>query len=184
MVFSLKYIILFCWFTIGFKQDQPVKSWNESYRLSWSDFRAKPDNLVSAAAITASGITFGFSIKQTDKNQVISYSTEIHAHFYPESSWYKKGRADNHVLGHEQLHFDITELYARKLRLRIGRLKVSNTIGKKLKEINESINFELAEVQNRYDKETDFSRNQESQIKWKVYIQAELQKLSKFKSVD
>ena len=179
----LRIFLVICCF-LSVQKDEPVLSWNESYRLSWNDFKAKPNKSIDAVAITASGITFSFSVTQTDSGQVVNYSTEVHAHFYPEQSWYKIDQADNHVLGHEQLHFDITELYARKFRQRISKLKPTNIIRKELKQIHNTINKELAQMQNNYDNETNYSRNFEAQAKWKVYVEAELKKLSKYKSID
>lgn len=175
------FLLIFCLFCI--KQEEPVLSWSNAYKLSWADFKAPPNTNTSAAAVTASGITFGFSITQTDKNQVVSYTTDVQAHFYPEQSWYKKELADLHVLGHEQLHFDITELFARKFRQRISGLKVSNTIKKELNRIHNEVNKELEETQNNYDTETDYSRNVEAQAKWKTFVETELKKLSKYKLV-
>ncbi|TBN04917.1 DUF922 domain-containing protein [Hyunsoonleella flava] len=163
--------------------DEPVMSWQEAYRLTWNDFKAKPKYSSSAVATAASGITFGFSIRESD-DRVISFTTEVHAHFYPEQSWYKPERADNHVLGHEQLHFDITELFARKFRKRISLLKTTNDVAKRLRAIHRNINKELAEFQNQYDTETDFSRDIEMQLQWELFIKKELKKLDYFKSAD
>ncbi|WP_445736502.1 DUF922 domain-containing protein [Mariniflexile sp.] len=174
-------LIVCCFLFVA--QDEPVISWNEFYKLSWSDFKATPNKSENASAITASGITFGFSVKQTD-TRVIGFTSNVHAHFYPEQSWYKVKEVDAHVLGHEQLHFDITELYARKFRQRISQLKVSNTIGSQLKKLHNTIKKELASKQNTYDAETDYSQIAEQQAKWKAYIVIELAKLSKYKSVD
>lgn len=175
-------LIFLCFFCV--QKDEPVLSWDASYKLSWLDFKAKPNMNDGAVAITASGITFGFSITQTDKNEVVSFTTDVHAHFYPEASWYKIERADNHILGHEQLHFDITELYARKFRYQISQLDISNSIRKQLKKTHNTINTELSQMQTKYDNETDYSRNFESQAKWDVFVNAELDKYSKYKSVD
>lgn len=174
-------LIFYCFLFI--QQDETVISWSESYQLSWTDFKAKPNQTERAVAITASGITFGFSIKQKD-SRVISFTTDVFAQFYPEQSWYKPDEADAHVLGHEQLHFDITELYTRKFRQRINQLKVSNSISSQLKKLHIAINKELAMKQDAYDAETDYSRNVEQQAKWKAHIVAELTKLSKYKLVD
>ncbi len=176
------FLILCC--LVCFQNDEPVISWNESYKLSWSDFKDKPQKHNDVAAVTASGITFGFSIRQTDRNQVVSFNTDVHAHFYPEQSWYKVEVADNHILGHEQLHFDITELYARKFRHRISKLRVSNNVRRQLKKIHNDINSELSRLQTQYDNETDYSRNYEAQVKWHKIIKAELKAFSKFKSVE
>jgi hypothetical protein len=175
----IRILLVFCSFFLV--QDEPVISWNESHKLSWSDFKDMPDTNVSAVAITASGISFGFSIRQTD-HQVLNFSTEVYAHFYPEQSWYKPESANAHILGHEQLHFDITELYVRKFRYRIGQLKLSNQIKTELKTLQKTINLELKQLQNQYDVETNYSRNFEAQAKWETYIAQELKKLSKYES--
>lgn len=158
-------------------------SWKDTYRLTWNDFKAKPKYNVNAVATTASGITFGFSIRESD-TRVISFSTEIHAHFYPDQSWYKPESVNDHVLGHEQLHFDITELFARKFRKRISLLKTTNDVAKRLREIHKNINKELTAFQDKYDAETDFSRNIEVQLQWEVFIKKELKILDYFKSTD
>lgn len=178
----IRILLVVCCFIWG-QNNEPALSWNESYKLSWSDFKAKPNKRVSAAAVTASGITFGFSIKQTD-DRVISFQTEVNAHFYPEKSWVKPELADNHVLGHEQLHFNITELHARKFRQQISELKTSQSIKNELRQLHKSINKDLEKMQNTYDAETNYSIYAEEQAKWGLFIAQELQKLSKYKSVD
>ncbi|MGB5419955.1 DUF922 domain-containing protein [Algibacter sp.] len=175
------FLIICC---VCVQDTEPVLVWDASYKLSWTDFKAKPDMSDAAVAITASGITFGFSITQTDSNDVVSFETDIHAHFYPEQSWFKAEQGDNHILKHEQLHFDITELHARKFRYRVSQLKLSNSIRKELKKINSEINSELAQMQNKYDSETDYSRNFESQTTWGTFMNAELAKYSNYKSIN
>lgn len=178
----IRIFLLICCF-VFVKKNEPVLSWNESYELSWIDFKGKPNNTVSATAVTVSGISFGFSISESN-SQPISFTTEVHAHFYPEKSWFKPMLANNHVLGHEQLHFDITELHARKFRQQISKLKISNTIKNDLSNLRNEINKALEKMQNNYDTETNFSRQVEFQSKWQLYIDEELEKLSKYKSVD
>ncbi|WP_372938074.1 DUF922 domain-containing protein [Seonamhaeicola sp.] len=175
----IRILIVFCSFLLI--QEEPVLSWSESYKLSWTDFKGSPNLQDSAVAVTASGISFGYSIKQTN-NEVTNFSTQVHAHFYPEQSWYKPDRAGIHVLNHEQLHFDITELHARKLRYEINKLKITNHVKSELKTLQKTINLELKNTQNKYDLETNFSRNIEAQAQWKAYIAQELKKFSKYKS--
>lgn len=173
--------IVLCLLFFMQNNDKVVISWRDNYRLTWHDFKAKPKHSVNAVATTASGITFGFSVRESDKH-VISFTTEVNAHFYPEQSWYKPERANKHVLGHEQLHFDITELYARKFRKRISLLKTTNDVTSRLRAIHKIINEELAAYQNKYDTETDFSRNIPVQQQWEAFIKTELKTLDHFKS--
>lgn len=183
MIFIIRLFLIFLCCVLIVPKDQPTLLWNESYKLSWSDFKAQPNYQTDAVAVTASGITFGFSIRELDSKPV-SFTTEVYAHFYPEKSWYKSELVDNHVLGHEQLHYDITELYTRKFRKQISELKISNTIKSDLKLLHKNINRALKKMQNTYDTESDFSRHEDSQFKWKRYVETELNKLSEFKSLD
>ena len=109
--------ILFCFLVLGFARssNEETMTWNESRKLTWADFKAQPNYDSNAVALTASGITFGYSVKTSGK-RIVDFSTTVEAHFYPKKSWHFKDKSDAYILGHEQLHFDITELYARKFR--------------------------------------------------------------------
>ncbi|MFS4482858.1 DUF922 domain-containing protein [Hyunsoonleella sp. 2307UL5-6] len=176
-----KIIVIVVFLVFFFKYDkEPTIPWSANYKLTWDDFKAKPSNNSSAVATTASGITFGFSVKQSD-TRVISFTTEVYAFFYPQQSWYKQEHANKHILEHEQVHFDITELYARKFRKRISLLKTTRDVAKRLRITHKTINKELANFQNKYDTETDFSRNINKQLEWQALIKIELKKLDDFK---
>ncbi|TXG35634.1 DUF922 domain-containing protein [Seonamhaeicola maritimus] len=176
----IRLVFLLCCF-LCVKNDEPVIAWNDTYKLTWSDFKGEPDIYSSAVATTASGITFGFSIKQTN-GRAVSFKTNVNAHFYPKKSWYKPDRANIHVLNHEQLHFNITELFARKFRYRISKIVISKSLKEELQNLHKTINKELAMMQDKYDDETNHSRSIEFQSKWEGYIKLELKKYSKYKS--
>jgi len=156
-------------------------AWNDQRKLTWNDFKAKPKANTSAVALTASGITFGYSVKQSN-TEIISFNANVESHFYPNKSWFIKERADNYILAHEQLHFDITELHVRKLREQISKLKVSNSIKNELNILHKNSNAKLSEMQHLYDKQSQHSIHKEAQVKWQYYIKKELKKLEAFKS--
>ena len=80
---------------------------------------------------------------------------------------------------HEQGHFDITELYARKLDDAIREYSFNPKKFKTdLDQIYKEIMEEKEEVQNQYDLDTDFSRNPEKQSEWLKKIQRELTRYS------
>lgn len=172
-------IFLLCF--VNFQTEKPVISWQENKSLTWKDFKGKPKLNSHAVAETASGISFGFSVKKTN-NIVVSFSTEVNTYFYPENSWVNPDRATPYILGHEQLHFDITELFARKFRKDISELKVSNSVKDQLQILYQNNQEELGVMQRQYDLETNHSKNPEIQNKWQLYIKEELNKLSKYKS--
>jgi hypothetical protein len=156
-------------------------SWNHDYRLEWSDFEGQPTEGTSVVAVTASGITFSFSTKKT-RTRLVDYNYIVKADFYPEKSWYSKHRASNNILNHERLHFDITELFARKFRERIDNTRFNLSISSQMERIHNAINSELEAMQNLYDAETNHSQNIEKQKEWQAKIIIELNKLANYGS--
>jgi subtilase family serine protease len=72
-------------------------------------------------------------------------------------------------------------LFARKFRHQIGKTTFSIQIKEEIDKLNKALNTELKDMQEKYDQESNFSRNKETQRKWQRYIQIELKKLSKYK---
>lgn len=154
--------------------------WDEAYRLSWSDFRAAPQEDVDAVAITASGLSSSLSARTTS-TRLVDYTITITANFYPDKSWYKPERVDEIVLAHEQLHFDITELNARKLRKKIAEYNFTLNIKSELNILVNNANKELAVMQEQYDSQSNYSMEIEGQKKWQIYVRNELKKLASYK---
>lgn len=161
--------------------DAETIEWNESYKLSWEDFKGAKEINSDAAAVTASGITFSYSVRKTDE-RITSFEAQAFAHFYPESSWFIESRCNDHILKHEQLHFDITELHVRIFRYRIAQLKVSQNIKSQLNALHKEINKELEEMQEAYDTQSQNSINKESQSKWNAYVAENLKRFENYKS--
>jgi len=175
-----KFIYLFLFFISFQPSEEEYILWNENHRLEWNDFKGAPIINGDAAAITASGLTFSFSARTTS-TRLVDFTAIVEAHFYPNQSWYIKEHVNNIVLAHEQLHFDITELHARKLRKQIDEANFSVNIKKEISKLHTNINKELKEFQKKYDTETNYSRSIETQKEWQIFVNQELKKLSKYK---
>ncbi len=155
-------------------QENETIAWTE-VRLTWKDFKAEPPRSGRVAATTASGISYQFSTSGT-KN-ALSIDFVIATHFYPEKSWYNPVLGDDFVLSHEQLHFDITELFARKLRKELSETTFTHeNVKSKVKAIYNKNNKALNDYQNRYDEATNFSRYLEQQMLWNKKIAEALKK--------
>lgn len=156
-------------------QDYDTIAWNAKNRLSWNDFRGEAPVNSRAAAVTASGITYRFSTSSTKDD--IEFDFKVDTYFYPNKSWYRPELCDQVILSHEQLHFDISERYARKMRQRLTEETFTRSnVKAKVKSIYKQINEELAEFQNQYDAETNFSRDREQQLVWNEKIAASLKR--------
>lgn len=144
--------------------------WNENRKLTIEDFKGKvPANQGERAATTATGIKYSYS-QDNKKIEVLTY-----AYFDAQKSWIDKSKYTAQLLNHEQRHFDISEIYHRKLKKAINQeLKKSknpqNIIAKRFKEIyGQSVN-----LQSLYDRETDYGRNIEKQKEYDAKIDAML----------
>lgn len=155
-------------------QEYETILWSIDHRLSWADFRAKPNGPARAAAITASGISYQFSTLESNGEFELDYT--VHTYFYPNKSWYQPEVCDEIILSHEQLHFDISELFARKMRRLLATTRFTKNVKAEVKSIYRKINKELAEFQNQYDDETNYSRNHEQQLLWNKKIAEALSK--------
>ena len=174
-------LISFCFFLCV--SDNEGIIWSHADKLTWQNFKAKPQAEIDAVALTVSGISFSYSLTQK-ANKEYAYKTFVEANFYPEKSWVKVKDSTNYILSHEQLHFDITELYARKLRKRISEFRFTQNIRLELNTINDDINNELELIQDQYDVETNHSILPEMQNKWQNFIKNELLEVAQFSSIN
>ncbi len=181
MIYRLFFILILGLGLIGQSGKETVLEWQETAQLKWSDFKGQPENHGDVVALTASGISFEFSIQ--DKNgKPVGFNSTAKAHFYPKRSWVHLKKASTHVLKHEQLHFDITELYLRKFRKDISNLKLSNQIKKELTSTYQNINKDMAVMQRSYDQETNHSRDTVAQLLWQHKIDSVLKDYANYKT--
>ncbi|EAQ99811.1 hypothetical protein FB2170_15856 [Maribacter sp. HTCC2170] len=149
-------------------------SWESDKKLYWKDFKGKVPGGSRAAATTASGISYEFSTSYEGNRMLVDYT--VSTFFYPTKSWYKPEKCNDVTLAHEQLHFDISELFSRKMRKRMDNATFTKNIKSEVRKIYKEILIELSDYQNRYDDETDFSRNIEQQKVWIKKIEEALKK--------
>ena len=146
--------------------------WNKARKLTWNDFKGKAPSDTPVAALTASGISYSFSSVEHGDGMAIRYI--ITANFYPSRSWYQPRYGSDNVLAHEQLHFDITELFARRFRRQLDTTQFTKNIKAEVGAIFKQINKELLEYQDRYDLETNSSRLLDRQREWQLKVRKAL----------
>ena len=175
---SKYFLLIFCLLLLPLNEE--AIEWHDALKLDWNNFRGEPDSNNNAVAITASGLTFGYSLEQTN-GKITSFQANVKAHFYPDKSWYKIKQVNETILMHERLHFDITEWHARQLRQQMAQLEPSQNIGKTLDNLYYQMSQTLRNTQSQYDLESDHSRNIENQFLWQEKVAKELKKLERFK---
>jgi len=177
---SLVFILFFISMQCAVAQDVEL-SWNTDEKLKWSDFNATPDRSHPYAAITYSGMSYGFSAEVVNGKVFIDYT--VKCFFVSNKSWVKKRYiGDVELLKHEQLHFDITELFTRKFRKELSTMNFTENVKAEIKAVYKRLTSEKVTVQEQYDSETDHSKNEQAQKVWQLKIDSELQKLLEFAS--
>ena len=175
----IKKIVIFVFVLfISFSEQEEIV-WSETNRLSWENFKGTPDNSRKAVALTASGISYSLSATVVKKGTVI-IDYDVKSFFYPNDSWYKKKRVNKTVLLHEQLHFDITELHARKFRKILSERTFTENVKAEVRKIYKRINNELLLFQKEYDIATNYSIKTKKQLEWTNIVATELLKYKKY----
>ncbi|MGB5236783.1 MAG: DUF922 domain-containing protein [Flavobacteriaceae bacterium] len=155
----------------GYSQEEEIP-WSVDFRLKWSDFRGQARENSRIAAVTASGISYRFSSVERDGYYEVKY--EVSTFFYPEKSWYQPQKCDDLVLSHEQLHFDIAEIFSRKMRRTIDNTQFTENVKAEINAIYRKTIEELEVFQDRYDTETNYSMNRAAQLRWNKEIKEAL----------
>jgi hypothetical protein len=145
--------------------------WSKDYKLQWKDYRAKNSNDYNKnniAAETVYRIEYGNKYRRND-----TLCLDILTVFLKKESFYEPNYINSidtifsqEALQHERIHFDIAELYARKLRKdiikRLNKFKykksdyVMYVIGKLYDKETSECNVQQALL----DKETDIGKSE------------------------
>ncbi|MGI8893024.1 MAG: DUF922 domain-containing protein [Bacteroidia bacterium] len=172
-------IALFLTFNSG--PDLPDRThlivWDQSRTLLFDDFKSAGGPKGKEAALAVVGMEYSASM--TSK----LYQVSIVTMFDTQKSWFSKEEIGNDfVLKHEQGHFDIAEIHARRLRKTIALSKFNNkNVFDKVSAMYKEANKKLHQDQQLYDKETDHSIKFENQLTWNEKILLELLSLEEYK---
>jgi hypothetical protein len=154
-------------------KDEEMIEWNASRRLTWSDYKGSPDPASDAAASTTTYL--GIQYKMDEKG----FSYKIQCRFSLTRSW-GRNKTD-FILKHEQGHFDIAEIFARKLNKKMSEYQFNKATYKTdLKSIYDGITKGKETLQDLYDSETDHSRKKQQQLEWSEKIEKMLGELKDY----
>ena len=145
------------------KKEEDYVPWSYDRKLSWEDFKADTPSETADAALTTTYV--GFSYSKTGSR--INYNIECK--FQKSRSW---GRVKtDYILKHEQGHFDIAEIFSRKLNKEIKEYLAKSRNHEGLNPIYSKLMSEKREMQEEYDSETNHSINKSKQAEWNEKIE-------------
>lgn len=154
-------------------EDENLLKWSATRKLTWDDYKANPVSESDAAASTTTLLSIEYNITSSN------FSYKIKSRFSKNRSWGL--HKTNYILRHEQGHFDIAEVFARKLHKKMGEYKFNKkTFQKDLKKIYDEVTEEKGKIQNLYDEETNHSINKKKQAEWLKMIEVKLEESAKW----
>ncbi len=154
--------------------------WSAAQRLEWQDFRGRPGSTSSTAAETASGI--GYMLQCRDGE----LSFAVLATFSKEESWVRtdvpgSATASAGTLRHERTHFDISELFARRLRQALSSAHdICPHHTKDARRTFEQLRSASEAMQKGYDRDTAHGTASAPQAAWEKRVRAGLDSLSRY----
>jgi hypothetical protein len=184
---SMKLITSLCLLLCPFllcAQNTGLIAYSADGEFHWGMFRGKvKPGLVTEAGKNVAAVTVSSLSYQTFDITSRSAKVSIAAFFNPKESWTKYPRIPNpeEALIHERRHFDICEIYARKIRQEVSQNRFHHgNFNQKLDAIFKRFAGEFQSEQQKYDHETSHSLNKEVQLKWNAMIDAQLDALSAY----
>lgn len=159
-----------------FKNDTIV--WKKDSLLRKEDFKSKGKGKNGPLGYTN---TFLF-LYPNESNGVLVFSVE--AVFVMSKSYITQ--YSDYILKHEQLHFDICELYARKLRKMIADkdFKKVHNVQEVIQQMYNKVSAEFIKEEDKYDNDTNHGLNAAKQQVWADDIQKQLQELDAYSNTE
>ena len=176
--------LTFCLFSVFlFSQETTAIEYSPSGAFNWSIFKGKvnPHHIAEMGKNTGAVTVSSLSYKSELRGR--SARIKISALFLPYKSWtrYPKLEHAEEALNHEKRHFDICEIYARKIRQEISNARFNRyNFNVEVGSIFKKLVTEYRAMQTRYDHETRHSVDKEQQKKWNTYIDSQLASLSDY----
>ena len=160
----------------------PAKSapivWSAVRPLTMADFQSRPNPSERLAALTSTNIKAGAACRD------FVFSGTVEATFEPSASWVRSpATMPATLLRHEQMHFDLTEVHARRLRQKLVAFQARANCEKlqpAFDNVTKPLYVEWDRDQNRYDQETNHGLNAVRQAEWERQTQLRLEQLRAF----
>lgn len=164
------------------EQTDSIITWDKNRNLNWGDFKGTVgwDDPLGNAMTSYKIEVIPENVLVDENDQILNYEDlSVVANFYCYHSWVNKSTYN--LLKHEQTHFNIAELFARKLRKRFWELKNEEEKRFSIYYSEHMKFFKMCRnMQEKYDQETQHGNDFEGNDTWDMLIQRELNSLKEF----
>ncbi|KUJ52900.1 DUF922 domain-containing protein [Chryseobacterium sp. JAH] len=176
----MKGILLVFILISSFLRSQRIE-WKEGSKLVWSNFKSKINNQRGKDIVAYTHCGWVYSVTKSSNPKGIA-KVSIETIFNEDKSWKDEKRINDYVLNHEQKHFDIAEIFARKIRKEtVDKIKTTGDYDKYFQTIYNRIIKDYKNFQALYDGVTEHGMNKEKQAEYDTLISKELEQLKNFR---
>ena len=172
-------ILVYSAFSQNEKSD--LIQWNNKYNLSWSDFKGNSKDTIyaknthlQACAVSCIELSYKYLVSGNKIDFIIINQFNKLKSFTCDT-------LSEELLQHEQCHFDLSEIYARKIRREVRDLqkkginKIDNYIN-----VFKVLKAELDSIDNQFDIDTFYGNVEDQQNLWQKKIKKELIELNTY----
>jgi hypothetical protein len=152
-------------------------------KLDWANYAQKPATHGNIKAFTYAGVSY--FLRQSGTEHIVQFQAYVNVN----DSWVLEGAASKSLLEHEQGIFDLTEVYARKMKKAAMALIAEqgpdakfDTLLPLIRGVYRELNNELFQQQNMYNVETRNGNDLAAQKRWNEKISSDLKVLEPYKS--
>ncbi len=146
--------------------------WKQDFALTWESYKGEPDNSLTSEYQALTYVSF-LPVGKTQDAKVVCV-------FDAKSSW--TTTQSGSLLNHHQVHFDLGEVYARRIRRDLQALLTEGNLNERTQLETVEKNYELySEEFNQYNDETSHGIDKAQQQVWLRKVTNALRQLSEYK---
>lgn len=177
----MKWIFLVCLLITNVLFAQKIV-WKEDLKLNWSNFKSTINHQRGTNVVAYTNCGWVYSVVKSS-NPKSPVTIKIETVFNEDRSWKDTKKINDYVLGHEQKHFDIAEIFARKLRKEVQeKIKTSGDFNKNFQGIYNRLSNDYRKFQILYDKDTKNGMDEVKQVEYDRSITEELENFKIYKA--
>lgn len=165
-MFNCLFVIISMCTAIKWQQTDVLIKWTDGIQLKYKDFARQQFNEADSNLLKDKLATISCYIKYEVKIESGKRIVSAYAVMNPQKSWI--GVQDSDVLNHEQGHFDITEIYARRFQKEINDTTITglHDYFVYLTTVYSQVQEEFIQEQAKYDGWTMNAPGKEYYFKW------------------
>jgi len=154
---------------LSFNQSKNEKDWDVNSPLTWDDYLKPEKGTEDERSVSHTFCGERWVYKRLDSNS-FNFKFKVKCVMVKKLSWVHPDYKTPALLHHEQLHFDLSEYFARKLLFALESAKYTSNFREEMKEVRHKVTLLRNDMQDKYDNQTNHSKNKNMQAKWDLYV--------------